>query len=145
MLDTGPKKGRQPRNGGRPGGDGKQNGGNDGAGKHTENIQPVIKGRGAERNEIPLCLWEKHRKAGVRHWFRDFPDCPDDERKRILSAREAEKARDGPSASTRSKSKEKGDGDQAAPKHITVRLMKRKSATSCSFNLCDEEASIKCV
>lgn len=48
-----------------------------------------------EGRELPLCLWEPHRKAGVSHYLKHFKECPSDEKKRIRDQLGAEKPSPG--------------------------------------------------
>lgn len=59
---------------------------------------------GKKAEDLPVCLWPPHAERGIRHYLKDCRACPDEEKKRILQDRAAEKAKDGPSKSTRSQS-----------------------------------------
>lgn len=52
--------------------------------------------------ELPLCLWEPHRRKGLRHLLKDCRACPPDERQKLYAKRAEEFARDGPAKGTRS-------------------------------------------
>lgn len=43
-------------------------------------------------NVVPICLWEPHKKQGIRHLLKDCPYCPEAERHRILKDLANEKA-----------------------------------------------------
>lgn len=57
----------------------------------------------------PICLWPPHKERGLRHFLRECRDCPEEEKSRLLAERAKEKAKDGPSKSTRGQTVDRGD------------------------------------
>lgn len=51
---------------------------------------------------LPLCLWEAHRRNGLRHLPKHFRECPREENKTLYAQLEEDKARDGPGKNTQS-------------------------------------------
>lgn len=104
------------------------------------------KGKGSGngiKGELPLCLWEPHRQAGVRHLLRDCPQCPPEERRALLAKRADEKSRDGPSNNTRSKTPSTTTPTQPAPIQ-TGRLQQQVSpygSSSCPIIVSDGPTS----
>lgn len=56
---------------------------------------------------MPVCVWEPHKKQGIRHLLKD---CPEAERHLILKDRADEKARTGSARSTRSQTDDRTTG-----------------------------------
>lgn len=48
--------------------------------------------------ETPLCLWEEHKKKGIRHLLRNCKDCPKDEKDRLFNDLRTEKKTTGSAA-----------------------------------------------
>ena len=84
---------------------------------------------------VPVCLWEQHKRQGIRHLLKDCPDCPEAERHRILKDLADEKAKTGPARSTRSQKDEHTTG-RLASKQIAVH-----TSPSCPVVLSDGIAS----
>ena len=76
LVDDGPKK-KTSKN------DAKRSGNSDG---------PSL-GRTEDKDiKLLLCLWEPHKKAGIRHLMRHCKECPPEEKKRLreeIAARES--------------------------------------------------------
>lgn len=56
-------------------------------------------------------MYGPRKSKGIRHRVKDYPDCPEDERLRLLKVLARNRARDGPSKSTRSQSVGKDTSD----------------------------------
>lgn len=50
--------------------------------------------------DIALCLWEPHRKAGIRYYLKLYKEYPAEEKTRIRDQMVVDKARTGPAKST---------------------------------------------
>ena len=63
LLDAGPKKSRKDRDNENRNGKHNGNGGSGGPSRGGSNNDNCKK----RRNDVPLCLWDKHMKQGIRH------------------------------------------------------------------------------
>ena len=105
---------------------------------------------GTKKNtkELPLCLYEPHKQRGFLHMLRDCRDCPDEEKKRLLSELAAQKAKDGPSRSTRfqqSTTRSIGSSFQDdSTKSTAGRISCLHNLPGCSITLSDSNTSIEC-
>lgn len=83
----------------------KQANGNPGSSR-SGNVAPPKTGKtlDGKRDESKksLCFCEPHMKKGIRHYIRDCPGCPADEKRGLLAARAAKLAEDGPATGTSS-------------------------------------------
>lgn len=52
--------------------------------------------------ELPICPFGPHRSRGLHHLLKDCGNCPDEEKKELFKQLAEEKAKTGPSRSTRS-------------------------------------------
>lgn len=96
--------------------------------------EPVMK---RELREAPLCLYEPQKNRGVRHYLRDCPDCPKEEKKKLLDDNFAERGKDGPAANTRARQRDGNVG--RIPKNNTTI---ENGDTSCSVILADGKTTI---
>lgn len=114
IVDSGPTSknndgcGGNGRNGGHNGGRGGSRDGGPGRGWGARRSGSGNQGGGNSANEtdgkndeIPLFLWEPHKRKGLRHLLRDCRQCPPEEKKVLYTKLAEEKMRDGPSRSTR--------------------------------------------
>lgn len=121
---------------------------------NTDNKESGKKQKSNKKTEdLPICLWPAHAERGIRHYLKDCRACPDDEKKRILLERAAEKAKDGPSKSTRAQNSTthgtsgtaSGSGTISRP--TTGRLQHNKiaftSTPSCPITISDGNVSVK--
>ena len=91
MLDIGPKK--------------KNVDGNDKTKYHdgASSSSPTAAGRKNKSREAPVCLYDPHCSRGIRHLLKNCNACPEEEKKRLLDERFADRPKNGPAANTRSK------------------------------------------
>lgn len=92
-------------------------------------------GGGGKSKKAPLCLHPPCRSKGVRHFMRDCDQTTDDQKKALLKSLADEKAKTGPSKSTRSQTQAE-DGNISGTK--TVRRINQKlnfDSTTPSFTV----------
>lgn len=101
--------------------------------------------QGKKTSDLPVCLWPPHAERGIRHYLKDCRACPEEDKKRIIQEKAAEKAKDGPSKSTRSQTSAATSATSQRP--TTGRLQQNKvtvsSGPSCSIIISDGNVSVQ--
>jgi hypothetical protein len=77
------------------------------SGNKTKNGEKEKDKNGKTQREPPICLFPPCKSLGKRHWLSDCPFSTDEEKAEARKQSAAEKAKTGPSKSTRSQSSEK--------------------------------------
>lgn len=130
-VDNGPKKKKKLNDANRSGNPGEN---------------PPDKNKDKNR-EQPLCLWEPHRKAGLRHLLRHCKECPPEEKKRIREQIAKEKAKTGPAKSPRAQIAQQAEQEKHKkdPPKIAARISNQQGTAACQITLKDDSATLPCV
>lgn len=108
--------------------------------------------------KLPICLYPPHKAKGYWHYLKDCTACSEQEKKDLLKAHAEEKAKTGPSKSTRAQklataaaasataSSQSSSG--TANQNVTGRLKPvnfEKKTSSFNVNLCDGSEQVSAV
>ena len=74
---------------------------------------------------LPICLYGPHKERGLRHLLRDCRECPEEEKEKLFKAYADEKAKTGPSRSTRGQRQKSAEAD--SDKKQSVRRLDNSS------------------
>lgn len=87
-----------------------------------------------QSDKTPLCLWPPHTAQGIRHYLKHCPDCPENEKRRLLREHHGELAKTGPARSTRSQLPTTG--------RLLTRAVSVSDSPSCPIEVSDGIASL---
>lgn len=101
------------------GGGGRSRGGRGGGNKNNNNTGSGAGTKTEGTRETPINFWDPRKRQGIRHFLKDCPDCPKEEKK-ALYTKHHEERRSAPSASTPSQ-KQTETPTQAATSALSVK------------------------
>lgn len=89
-------------------------------------------------SKAPICLWPPHKAKGVRNRVKYCPECPEDEKKKLLAEHIASFSEDGPATRTRGKPSSSGDAKPTVGR-LGQKQIDVKDSPSCSVTAYNED------